>query len=452
MGFNLSAFAGGFATALTDDIDKQRKLAELRGTDAAKIMQANYKTVMEENTKREAELVGNLKVLKTYDASATEAELYSTATNKPVMDAIMGLIKQDSFDASSFKLGNFAKVADNNVTSTALERVKLLSALPVLAKQSAQEQYKPSGNFFKDLTARGSSDAMEKAMRTQAATTGIPLERLRAAQGFVRPQAEDTTVFDMAKLRPEKTFAQQEDAAKLAALKANKNNDPVAATLAAVQLAAIKGIKESMSGEQTEFANKVAGLKNKASSGTPEERASANKELDTIWAVERREALAKKVTKDPDSEAKVPALSSLNTFTSASVARAVASKYGDLVKSKQIAFTEKPDGGVSVQYIGTDVVKRKEILDLQQRAASEALSLYVDSKGNPINRDVATVLNSFKAPARTDEPAPAPAPAAPALPVSKASSLGSASSGRAAAPSTPQAPVLTYDPVTKTWK
>jgi hypothetical protein len=140
--------------------------------------------------------------------------------------------------------------------------------------------------------------------------------------------------------------------------------------------------------------------------------------LARIWELERREAEAKKIRGD-DGEGKVPNLSTLNTFTSAAVGRALAAKYGDLVKSKQLAIIEKPDGSTGFSYVGTDAAVRRGILDLQASAAQSALSLYTDSKGMPINRDVASVLNSFKAPAQIQEAAPAtPAPAAPALPPS----------------------------------
>ena len=152
--------------------------------------------------------------------------------------------------------------------------------------------------------------------------------------------------------------------------------------------------------------------------GTPEEKKRADAELARIWELERREAEAKKV-RGEDSEGKVPNLSTLNTFTSAAVGRALAAKYGDLVKSKQLAIIEKPDGSTGFSYVGTDAAVRKGILDLQASAAQSALSLYTDNKGMPINRDVASVLNSFKAPTQLAEAAPAtPATAAPVLPPS----------------------------------
>jgi hypothetical protein len=432
MGFNLTSFGAGFASAATEDMKQARKLAELRGFEAVKNLQANYKTVLEENKKKESELVGNIDLLRSYDPTATETELYAVATKKPVMDAITGLIKNDGFDAASFKLANFAKVANENTTATALERVKELSAFPIVARQTIADQQKPSGNILKDLVDRSSSRAQETAMLEQAKISGIPLERLQAAQAYVRPTPVVSATFDMSKLRPPKSFADQENDARLALLNATKKNDTVGANLAKADVLVFKTIKDSMNSEQTEFSNKVASLKNAAAFGTPDEKVKANKDLDGLFALERREAEAKKVRGD-DGETKIPALSALNTFTTAAVARSLAAKYGDLIKSKQLAVVEKPDGSVSVDYVGTDPTLRREIIATQALAARAALSLYTDSKGQPANRDVATVLNSFTAPVAVTPEAPAvSAPAAPALPTARG--LGSAPAGRNPAP------------------
>lgn len=238
MGFNLSAFGAGFATAAAKDIQEEQKLAELRGAEAVKNMQINYKTVTEENKKREAELVGNIDLLRTYDPTATEAELFAISTKPSVMAAISDLVKKDAFDPASFKVSNFAKVAENNVTSTALERVKLLSVMPNLAKDTIAKEVAPSGNILKDLIGSNAARSQEKAMLQYAEASGIPLERLKAAQAFIRPKAEAAVDIDMSKLRPiQKKFSEIEDAAKLELFKARESGDPAAIVLATKKLA-----------------------------------------------------------------------------------------------------------------------------------------------------------------------------------------------------------------------
>jgi hypothetical protein len=118
-------------------------------------------------------------------------------------------------------------------------------------------------------------------------------------------------------------------------------------------------------------------------------------------------------------------LSTLNTFTSASVARAVAAKHGDLIKTKQLAIVEKADGSVGIDYIGDNDTLRRQILETQANAAKNALSLYTDAQGKPLNRDVASVLNSFTSVVpsvvRTDGGATPPtAPTPPATPAQPA--------------------------------
>jgi hypothetical protein len=128
--------------------------------------------------------------------------------------------------------------------------------------------------------------------------------------------------------------------------------------------------------------------------GDAETRKAAKPEYDKLMADIRAEALAKK-TGEGDGEGKIPALGTLNTFTSAAVARAVAAKHGDLIKTKQLAIVEKADGSVGIDYIGDNETLRRQILETQANAAKNALSLYTDAKGQPFNRDVASVMNSY---------------------------------------------------------
>jgi hypothetical protein len=125
------------------------------------------------------------------------------------------------------------------------------------------KQLEPSsGNIIRDMLSRSSSSAKEKAMIEQAQALGVPLERLKAAQGFVRPVDTVNATYDMSKLRPPKTFAQQEDDAKAKALLAAKNKDDVALGSANAELVVIKSIKDNMSSEQTKFSEKIVTLKN----------------------------------------------------------------------------------------------------------------------------------------------------------------------------------------------
>jgi hypothetical protein len=250
---------------------------------------------------------------------------------------------------------------------------------------------------------------------------GVSIEQLRAASGFKRPEIDAGAEFDLTKFKKEKSYDEREKDAKLALLKAEQEGDVNAINVAKADLLIFKSIKDTLTSEQQQFSNKVADIKNRYMFGTPEQRKAAKPEYDKLMADVRAEALAKKVTKDGEGEGKIPALGTLNTFTSAAVARAVAAKHGDLIKTKQLAIVEKADGSVGIDYIGDNETLRRQILETQASAARNALSLYTDAKGQPFNRDVASVLNSYTSVVpsvvRTDSgTTPPAAPATPAQP------------------------------------
>ena len=245
------------------------------------------------------------------------------------------------------------------------------------------------------LRDRASNRAASKAEEQTAKAMGVSIEQLRAASDYVRPEISTSAEFDFTSMQPPKSFDKQEQEAKTRLLQAEREGVPEKVNAAKADLLIFKTVKDTLTPEQTQFSNKVADIKNRYMFGTPEERKAAKPEYDKLMADIRAEALAKKVTKDGEGEGKIPALSTLNTFTSAAVARAVAAKHGDLIKTKQLAIVEKADGSVGIDYIGDNDTLRRQILETQANAAKNALSLYTDAKGQPFNRDVASVLNSF---------------------------------------------------------
>ena len=187
MGFNLTAFSGGFAEAAVDDIQKAEKLAAARGAAGAKQLAETYKSVVEENSKAKKDLKEKVAFLSTYDKTATEDELFEIAKSKSLMDLITSRVKKDDFDSSAFKVSNFAEVAKTNSTSTALDRIDEMFKMPAAAK-AAFEEVKPTGNFFRDMSSRAGSRASEFAARETANALGVPLEQLQAAKGYLLPE------------------------------------------------------------------------------------------------------------------------------------------------------------------------------------------------------------------------------------------------------------------------
>jgi hypothetical protein len=395
MGFNFTACAGGCAKEAVASIEKEEELAATRGANGAKVMYENYKTVLAENRKLENELKSNIDTLKAYDPNATEAELLAIATKKPVMDYVTAQIKKENFDPETFKLSNIASIANNNVKSTALDLIKENLRIPKAMKDSEDLfAVKKTGNLFADIQGAAGGRAAEKAARQTAEALGVSYEELVAAKGYKRPEMNIEATYNMGGIKPTKTFDQQVSDAQAKLVLATKANDPKGIGEANADLLIIKDVKSRLSPAQTEFANTVADIKNRYMFGDAETRKAAKPEYDKLMADIRAEAMAKK-TGEGAGESKIPALSTLNTFTSASVARAVAAKHGDLIKTKQLAIVEKADGSVGIDYIGDNDTLRRQILETQATAAKNALSLYTDAKGVPLNRDVASVMNSF---------------------------------------------------------
>lgn len=424
MGFNFTAFAGGFAKEAVSSIEKEEELAATRGANGAKVLYENYKTVLSENRKLENELKANIETLRAYDPNATEAELLAVATKKPVMEYVTAQIKKENFDPSTFKLSNIATISNDNAKSTALDLIKENLRIPKATKDAqASFAIKETGNVITDLKNIAGSRAAEKSARQTAEALGVSYEELLAAKGYQRPEIDVKATYNMGGIKTAKTFDQQLNDAQVKLVNAKRANDTKGIAEANADLLIFKDVKSKMSPEQTEFANKIADIKNRYMFGDAATRKAAKPEYDKLMADVRAEAMAKKVGEGA-GQGKIPALGTLNTFTSASVARAVAAKHGDLIKSNQLAIIEKigPNNEVitSIDYIGDNSETRRQILETQANAAKNALSLYTDAEGKPLNRDVASVLNSFTSVVpsvvRNETPAAATGPRADAKP------------------------------------
>lgn len=395
MAFKFSSFAAGAAEAVVDTLRKDEEEASKVGVFGVKALKENYDKVMAENRKLENEVSNNIKALRTFDSTATEAELFAAATNKTYMSMAIEAAKTNP---ATFKVGDVVKIAQDNPSNlTAMDMLKTYTEIPAVSKSTRRAEgvtVDEDTNFFAKIRKGASERAATKAEEQTAKAMGVPIEQLRAASEFKRPEIDAGAEFNMAKFQKEKDFDDREKDAKLALFKAQKNGDQKGIGEATADLLIFADIKSKMSPEQTQFANKIADIKNRYMFGTAEERKAAKPEYDKLMADIRAEALAKKVGEGA-GESKIPALSTLNTFTSGSVAKAVAAKHGNLINSKQLAIVEKADFSVGIDYIGDNIETRRQILETQATAAKNALSLYTDAQGKPLNRDVASVLNSY---------------------------------------------------------
>jgi hypothetical protein len=417
MGFKFSSFAAGAAKALTDTLKKDEEEAVKIGVFGVKALKENYDKMQAENLKLENKLLKNKEILKTFDSTATDAELFAAATNDAFMDMA---VKAAQANPASFRVGDYVKIREANPSNRSFEEsMKAYTTIPEVSGAARQADgnvapQKPEGFFgIGALRNRASERAGSKAEEQTAKAMGVSLEQLRGASGARRPELDTGATFDMAKFQKEKGWDEQEKDAKLSLLKAQRSGDTDAINLAKADVMIFGSIKEMLTSDQQQFSNKVADIKNRYMFGTPEERKAAKPEYDKLMSDIRAEAMAKKV--DKGDEGKIPALGALNTFTSAAVARAVAAKHGDLVKSKQLAIVEKADGSVGIDYIGDNETLRRQILETQANAAKNSLSLYTDAQGKPFNRDVAAVLNSYTSvvPSVVRQDGAAPAAAGP---------------------------------------
>jgi hypothetical protein len=392
MGFRFSSFLAGATKGAADVLEEDQASAAKSASFGVKALKENYDRVMAENRTLETKLSKNMKFLKENDSTATDAELFAAATNDVFMQHAVEAAKANP---GKFRVADFVSIKDANASKmTREELMRAYTEIPAVA-QAARQAEESSGNFIANLRKRVSSSAATRAEEQTAKAMGVSIEQLRSAEGFKRPEIDTGAEFDLTKFQKEKGYDEREKDAKLALLKAEQSGNVDAINVARADVMIFSKIKETLTSEQQQFSNKVADIKNRYMFGDDKTRKAAKPEYDKLMSDVRAEAMAKKVTKDGEDEGKIPALSTLNTFTSAAVARAVAAKHGDLIKTKQLAIVEKADGSVGIDYIGDSDVLRRQILETQANAARNALSLYTDANGQPFNRDVASVLNSF---------------------------------------------------------
>lgn len=384
----LLAFLGGAAEGLTEEIGKAEKSAKEDAILRIKKLSENFEKTKEENKTLQNSLKAEEDWIKTTYSNATPEQIAFLQSSPAALQALKKMK-----DPTRISLSDVIAITSNNESNAVV--ADRITALPEVADKvgnaikSAMPAYRSGLGGFIDRIAEGTGDTTAKRL---ARATGVDIQTMEALKPLQRPTVAGT--FDVAALEPPKTLNEQTDQAQLNLVDALRSGDDTKIDAARKELNNFTTAKDSMTAEQTKFANKVADIKNRYMFGTPEQRKAAKPEYDKLMADIKAEALAKK-TGEGAGDSKIPALSTLNTFTSAAVARAVTAKHGDLIKTKQLAIVEKADGSVGIDYVGDNEVLRRQILETQANAARNALSLYTDDKGKPFNRDVASVLNSF---------------------------------------------------------
>jgi hypothetical protein len=408
---SLLSFVGGAAKQFVTSAEQAEEDAKQMAKSSFNGLYKRY----EENAEANRDLANKMKAEKQYIETvwknATPEQVNELLANPVALEAI-----KKTKNPSSVDLNNYIRVIKGNESKAiGAERAAILPEVMEKVKASlepVEAAGSPIGALFRGIGKKRMETDMEKYARGM----GMTLEQLRSSEKVARPAGSAT--FDMGVLEPTKTLTEQTEQAQLNMVDALRSNDDTKIDAARKELNNFTKAKEAMTPEQTKFANKVADIKNRYMFGTPEERKAAKPEYDKLMSDIRAEAMAKKVTKDGEGD--IPSLGTLNTFAGGAVARAVTAKHGDLIKSKQLAIVVKPDQSVGIEYIGDNEALRRQILETQADAARNALSLYTDAKGQPFNRDVASVLKSYislvPSVVRQDSGATPPATPAPTTP------------------------------------
>lgn len=385
------SFLGGAAEQFTDTLQDSAKTAKAEAALRVKALTENYKEVLENNGKLQNDLKADVDFIKTYKPNATEDQISAIVFNRPVMQAVKKHFQENPEAAKDFDLITFTGLANQNASPyTAAQRIESYLKLPKATKEV--DAVAEDAGFFERVASK-----QRKSAETQmTAALGVSMEELRGAKGFKPTSPDVGATFDMTMLAKPKKMTDLTDKAQVDLLQAKESGNPTAIKSAQTRLELIDSVKDSMSSDQEKFNNNLARLKTDATGNDPVKKAAAEKELAKIWALEKKQKEATKTAGEREGESKVPRLGTLNTVAGAAAADAIAAKYGKQVKEGTIAITRGADGSVNIVPLVTDVNLRKAIVQDAERAATQALSLYIDKNGVPINDEVATAINRFK--------------------------------------------------------
>ena len=240
MGFKFSSFAAGAAEAVVDTLRKDEEEASKVGMYGVKALKENYDKVMADNRKLEDKLLKNKSMLKTFDSTATDAELFAAATNDTYMELAIEAAKANP---ATFKVGDVVKIREANASNQSFEEaMKAYTSVPEVSKIARQVEgvaVDKDTNFFAKIRKGASDRAGTRAEEQTAKAMGVSLEKLRAAEGFKRPEFDAGAEFDLTKFQKPKDFKELKDKAQVDLLTAQETGDPNAINAASERVARI---------------------------------------------------------------------------------------------------------------------------------------------------------------------------------------------------------------------
>lgn len=432
MGFNLLAFAGGAASAFTEEIDKAEKEAKTYGLAKAKVLYERYSEVEKENKTLESEARKDIDMLRakyTGTAAFSDDQLVALASKPEIRKALLEAAQKDYFDPSVLNPAQLVKLKEANpATGTLTERISKMYELPKMMEEKVRTltpEQKQKLGFFGGIEYKAERAAMER----YGVAAGVPIGQMEAAlkaSKEVKPEMAEFNLTGLGK-KPD-DYAKIKDKAQVAFVQAQKEGDPEKIKAATIDLAFVeaaersKEVKDKSENQiQTELINKIQ------AEPDPKKKALLESQLRT------RQRLEKLPTPAGGEEAKVTATNVI-TLGRTIVAQAQTSSlsYGDFDKDPEgNIFLTKPDKAAQFRQgtlAGREAARlffsdpktglpKNELAKMGMAAAG----LRFDSAGKAFVPPVEEIAKppTSAAPSATAKPAITPASAPPAPAVAK---------------------------------
>ena len=311
MDFDWSSFGTGFAKAASENFAKEEEDAKTTAAAHVKSMYDNYATVVKENRTLSNDIKEKINVIKGVAPNATDDQLVALAKDRGILDMLSTRIKEKDFDPTGFDINNFVKVAKSDSPLAAESRIDQLFTIPsaVNSASAAFKSITPEGevkeapSFLSNfdpvaLAARGGERQAKISAEKTAAALGVPLEKLQGAMGYRRDIKPSGAEYNLVALKPGDTLDVSIDKAAVKLAAAQKSGNPKDVEVAKANVDNLTNVKQSLSDPQQKWLNKVATLKDKQLNGSDQEKADATKQLDALYAEEKRAAEAKQMPKE----------------------------------------------------------------------------------------------------------------------------------------------------------
>lgn len=383
MGFNLSAFAGGFATAASEKFEEERKIAQAAVSGRiARAAETNKRKLKETTELRSSleEQLADIEQVVGPDETLQKAFLTSPTAFSTYKEQ---KLKGEALDPYKFITINKDKLFAGSSKDFIIKLTE--GAAATVAPETPKAFGEPT-SFF--APSQKSMKGYTESAAMSAGMTMDEVQRAEAYTGLKKPESVATINFDTL-MKPAKVVPVKDrmEKAMAAADDAKQKGDAKGFEEATARYNDLKLLDTTLNPKQAEWADYVGQLKYKMLKGTPEEQATANKEYDRVIKIEQLN------DKKPvgEGESKIPAEGALASLFKNAGANAVTAKYGKSLKDDLIVATDS-FGNSSFQYVGTNPTIQAEIQDVAKAGIADVAKLYTDKRGVPLNRSVAAAL------------------------------------------------------------